>query len=536
MNASYLYFPLCRKSITTKESKYNATVPNAIELYVHKAPNTLANANKASIDDEKEPFISVETLVSSLAQNNSLNNISKIDELTLSELAAEKGPHALGPNEITEHKETESLLSNPSTDHCDRPSIELITIDPNPDNKKTSVNETNDLVNSKDMMSHETSETGTPLPKKGHGPKKSVSFAEPVVPSIKEIVDQKTVQCDSAITKDAAVESIEAQIASKRPSKGNVLNRWNFTNSPEKQMIKSPPTGTNMPVAISGKAHDGTSGGVLPMRGLVADIARKWNMPATDDHLPNNLTPTAKTASDQFSTNQSKSPILTNQPSTRGSTQSNSTNDLLLFSSTQNGLLNDPGIGAADVEESKVNVNSSEQDGTRQSHNVSECSHQQTFAENSLLEEKNPFAYNLEALLNIPPSRSRNQSSERDSNLGSITPLSIPIPECTDLIKGSVANTSAFPTALESLTTSTEDNTVPFVLTLPSATFPENGTVAPLNNGEGVIDDKNSEDAHHFSPRASGIGCISHKWFFPTNFSDSDPFTAFRETAKALRR
>ena len=52
-----------------------------------------------------------------------------------------------------------------------------------------------------------------------HGPKKSVSFAEHAVPSNKE--DQKTVQCDSAITKDAAVESIEAQIASKRPSKGN---------------------------------------------------------------------------------------------------------------------------------------------------------------------------------------------------------------------------------------------------------------------------------------------------------------------------
>ena len=534
MNASYLYFPVCRKSITTKESKYNATVPNAIELYVHKAPNTLANANKAAIDDEKEPFISVETLVSSLAQNNSLNNISKIDELTLSELAAEKGPHALGPNEITERKETESFLSNPSTDHCDRSSIELITIDPNPDNKQTSVNETNDLLYSKNLMSHDSSEIGTPLPKKGHGPKKSVSFAEYEVPSNKE--DQTTVQCDSAITKDAAVESIEAQIASKRPSKGKVLNRWNFTNSPEKQMIKSPPTGTLTPVAISGKAHDGTSGGVLPKRGLVADIARKWNMPATDDHLPNNLTPTAMTASDQFSTNQSKSPILTNQPSNRGSTQSNSTNNLLLSSSKQNGLLNDPGIGAADIEESKVYANSLEQDGTQSPHNVSECSHQQTFAENSLLEEKNPFAYNLEALLNIPPSRSRNQSSERDSNLGSITPLSIPIPERTDHIKGSVANISAFPTALESLTMSTEDNTVPFVLTLPSATFPENGTVALLNNGEGVIDDKNSADAHHFSPRASGIGCISHKWFFPTNFSDSDPFTAFRETANALRR
>ena len=73
------------------------------------------------------------------------------------------------------------------------------------------------------------------------------------------------------------------------------------------------------------------------MRGLVADIARKWNMPATDDHLPNNLTPTAMTASDQFSTNLhvSKSPILTNQPSKRGSTQSNSTNNLLLSSSKQ---------------------------------------------------------------------------------------------------------------------------------------------------------------------------------------------------------
>ena len=100
---------------------------------------------------------------------------------------------------------------------------------------------------------------------------------------------------------------------------------------------------------------------------------------------------------------------------------------------------------------------------------------EQTFTENSLLEEKNPFAYNLEALLNIPPSRSRKQSSERDSNVGSITLLSIPIPERTYLIKGSIIFFTA-------LTTSTEDNTVPFVLTLPSATFPENGIVALLNH------------------------------------------------------
>ena len=128
MHDSYLYFPLCRKSITTKETEYNATFSNPIQLYVHKAPNTLANANEASIGDEKESYISVETLVSSLAQNS----ISKINELTLSELAPEKGPH--GSNEITQQKETESLLSNPSTDHCDRLSIELIIIDPNPNN------------------------------------------------------------------------------------------------------------------------------------------------------------------------------------------------------------------------------------------------------------------------------------------------------------------------------------------------------------------------------------------------------------------
>ena len=91
--------------------------------------------------------------MSSLAQNS----ISKINELTLSELAPEKGPH--GSNEITQQKETESLLSNPSTDHCDRLSIELITIDPNPNNKQTSVN---DLLN---MMSHDSSETGNPIAK-----------------------------------------------------------------------------------------------------------------------------------------------------------------------------------------------------------------------------------------------------------------------------------------------------------------------------------------------------------------------------------
>ena len=171
------------------------------------------------------------------------------------------------------------------------------------------------------------------MPKKGHGPKKSVSFAEHVIPSNPEIVDQKTFQCDSAITKDAAVESIEAH-------KGNVLNRWNFMNSPEKQIITSPPTGTLMPVAISGKAHDVTSGGVLTKCGQVADIARKWNMPTTDDHRSNNLRLAAKTVSDQFSTNESKSPVQTNQPSRRGSTQSSNTNNLRT-SLMQNGLLND---------------------------------------------------------------------------------------------------------------------------------------------------------------------------------------------------
>ena len=49
--------------------------------------------------------------MSSLAQHNSLNNISIVDELTLSELAAEKGPRTLGPNEITHTAKGNGFIS-----------------------------------------------------------------------------------------------------------------------------------------------------------------------------------------------------------------------------------------------------------------------------------------------------------------------------------------------------------------------------------------------------------------------------------------
>ena len=537
-------FPVCRKSIATKQL---TAIPNPIQTYVHKSPNAITNVNEAtetSSCDEKELQISMETLVSSFPQNNSLRNVSKIDELALSELVAGKAGHcALRLKETTQQKEMEPLLSDPSIDHCDRPSIELITIDPNPDKKQAPMNETNG-PNSKDLMSHDSPpHTSDLLSKKGHGHKKSVSFCELGIPSTEDTADQKNVPCDSENNKDV-VENIEAQIASKRPSKGNVLNRWNFTSSQEKQMIKSPSIGTN----ISSKADDGTSDGLLPKRGFVADIARRWNMPTTDAHTPNNLNPAAKTASDQCSTNQSKSPTQTIQSSGNGSAQSSSTNNQinLRTSSTQSDLLqslSDRGnvtlcLSAADEEDSNLKANSLEQDST-QSHDVKifsessprRSSHQQTLAEHSLLEEKNPFAYNLEALLNIP-STNRNQSRERDYNADTITQLSM---KRSDPANGSIANTTAFSSALETITTPTKNTTIPFVLTLPSCAIPENGNVAPLNDGQDLFGDGNS-DAQHFSPRASGgIGCISHKWFFPTSFSGSDPFMAFREAATALR-
>ena len=179
------------------------------------------------------------------------------------------------------------------TDSNNRPRVDLITIATNADSKATSVDKINDS-NNQDLMPKNSATSALLLPKRGHAHKKSVSFAQcdemlhdhVVSPPGKENGIQSHIAHDSIISEKGI--DIEAQISSKRPSRGNVLSRWNFQNTTNAETLK--PTaneGSISSTATSSKVQ-GTAE-VLPRSGLVADIARKWSMPNIEDSKPKNV-------------------------------------------------------------------------------------------------------------------------------------------------------------------------------------------------------------------------------------------------------
>ena len=315
---AFLHFSLLQANSTV-----TITNPAAVQSDVIFLPNPGTEENETldtDICDELQPYYSFEASFTATQHNNILKNISRIDELTLCESAAEKDPCSpLKTSGKILHKEEFQSLS-PSTD---TPQVDVITIPKNADQKPAG---TQDLAST---SSHSTN--------KGHVAKNvecSDELHKSVDPCIKENGSQTTASRSPIVSKNTLVD-IEAQISSKQPSRGNVLSRWNFSNSLDTEMVRPAQNErSTSSTNTSSKVRD--TGVVQPRRGLVADITRKWNTPNTDDIKPNKLNPSAKAMSG-LDTSPSKQVIPINELPSAGSLQSSSKKQPIfgLSSSTQ---------------------------------------------------------------------------------------------------------------------------------------------------------------------------------------------------------